>query len=302
MHTLSINMYLQLITQWFLRRNAFDVKTHWLSAQKLKSYILWAKTLSNWFYLHFLLCLAGGGLDVLDPSKEDMVPAQQLLQLQPLLDLLPEDLEDVGRGCSARAHVPAVFEIIHRHFPFHPSHTKRGKIKAIVVTCQWEPLERVSLVPPTPWKGFHRPAGACWGWESEPGWGVGNMDSAHPATKWILRHCYNSILVIVLFTFEREHKDRAGERIQFWSESWAQLRENIKTEGIQFWSKSWAYLSPCLRARPAIMAVLVLGEGESYSSDIRRLAGKRGSSFLRLLAWELERKVCLAAVPPVSKP
>ena len=70
----------------------------------------------NWFYLHFhLLCLAGRGLDVLDPPKEDVVPAQQLLQLQPLLDLLPQDLENVRGGCGACAHVPEFFQRIKNH-------------------------------------------------------------------------------------------------------------------------------------------------------------------------------------------
>ena len=45
-------------------------------------------------------------LDILDPSKEDVVPAKQLFQLQPLLDLLSQDLENVGRSCGAGSHIP----------------------------------------------------------------------------------------------------------------------------------------------------------------------------------------------------
>ena len=61
----------------------------------------------NKIYLQFLLALVRRRLDILDPSKEDVVPAQQLFQLQPLLDLLSQDLENVGRGCGAGSHVPA---------------------------------------------------------------------------------------------------------------------------------------------------------------------------------------------------
>ena len=82
-----------------------------------ESYILWAKTLSNLLYLHFhLLCLAGRGLDVLvPPQEEDVLAPKQLLQLQPLLNLLPQDLENVRGGCGARAHVPEVFNSIKNH-------------------------------------------------------------------------------------------------------------------------------------------------------------------------------------------
>ena len=163
-----------------------------------ESYISWAKTLSNLFYLHFhLLCLAGRGLDVLvPPQEEDVLAPEQLLQLQPLLNLLPQDLKNVRRGCGARAHVPEVFNSIKNHiagtkycqyrlslYICHPSR----RMLAIVVTCQWEPLEHVSLVHPTPWKDCHPPAGACSGWESGSGWEAGNMGSSHPATERILR-------------------------------------------------------------------------------------------------------------------
>ena len=62
----------------------------------------------NQIYLQFLLCFTWRRLDVLDSAKEDVVAAEQLLQLQPLLDLLPEDLKDVRGGSSARANIPGV--------------------------------------------------------------------------------------------------------------------------------------------------------------------------------------------------
>lgn len=61
----------------------------------------------NQIYLQLLLCFTRRRLDVLDSAKEDVVAAEQLLQLQPLLDLLPEDLKDVRGGSSARANIPS---------------------------------------------------------------------------------------------------------------------------------------------------------------------------------------------------
>jgi len=66
-----------------------------------------SKNKKNRIYLQFLLALVRRRLDILDPSKEDVVPAKQLLQLQPLLDLLSQDLENVGRGCGASSHIPS---------------------------------------------------------------------------------------------------------------------------------------------------------------------------------------------------
>ena len=65
----------------------------------------------NQIYLQFLLCFTRRRLDVLDSAKEDVVAAEQLLQLEPLLDLLPEDLEDMRGGRRAGAHVPEVFKM-----------------------------------------------------------------------------------------------------------------------------------------------------------------------------------------------
>ena len=61
---------------------------------------------SKKIYLQFLLALVRRRFDILDPSKEDVVPAKQLLQLQPLLNLLSQDLENVGRGRGASSHIP----------------------------------------------------------------------------------------------------------------------------------------------------------------------------------------------------
>ena len=86
----------------------------------------------------------------------------------------------------------------------------------LVFTCQWEPLELVSSVRPrTPWRGFplHPPAGACLDSESGfQGWAVGNMDSAHPATKRISRDAASREGILVLSIFEREYQDKAAER------------------------------------------------------------------------------------------
>ena len=57
---------------------------------------------------HFLVFrrrrLVGGFL--VDLSEVDMALPEQLLQLDPALDLLPEDLEDLGRGRRPSPHVP----------------------------------------------------------------------------------------------------------------------------------------------------------------------------------------------------
>ena len=85
------------------------------------------------------------------------------------------------------------------------------------------------------------------------------MDSAHPATERISRHCYRLNLILVLGTFEREYKDRENSIL-------------VKVLGI-------------FESLPACQAGHYGSSyGESYSSDIRRLPGKRGSSFLRQLA------------------
>lgn len=43
-------------------------------------------------YLQFLLALVRRRFDILDRSKEDVVPPKKFLQFQPLLDLLSQDL------------------------------------------------------------------------------------------------------------------------------------------------------------------------------------------------------------------
>ena len=211
----------------------------------------------NQIYLQFLLCFTRRRLDVLDSAKEDVVAAEQLLQLQPLLDLLPEDLKDVRGGSSARANIPGVWRCIQGNN--HIVHKEEEW--NMDATFQWEPLERVSLVPPTPCQGCHHgchrdclpPAGACWGWESEPGWGVGSRDSARPVTEVEL--------------------------------GWTQMEFNFGQSLERIW------VPACVPGRP--LCEFLRERQRVLFQWYPVLPGKRGSSFLRLIACKLERKVCL---------